>query len=154
MMTDPIVLHPGHVTLADLEHLFRSESPAHLDPAARPAVEASAMIIAATAGGAAPVYGVNTGFGKLASVRIKPDDARSLQRNLIRSHCCGVGAPVSEAITRLTMILKLISLGRGASGVRWDVIELLQGMLARGVLPVIPSQGSVGASGNWRHLPI
>jgi len=117
-MAEPISLTPGDVTLAELEHLYRERAAAVLVSEARPAVEASARIIARAVEGDTPVYGVNTGFGKLASVRIEASDAAALQRNLIRSHCCGVGAPVVDAITRLTMILKLVSLGRGASGVR------------------------------------
>ncbi|MDA1311682.1 MAG: histidine ammonia-lyase, partial [Proteobacteria bacterium] len=116
------------------------------------AVAASAAVIAAAAIGEAPVYGVNTGFGKLASVRIAPEDAAALQRNLVRSHCCGVGAPTAEPIVRLTMALKLISLGRGASGVRWELIAMLEAMLERGVIPCVPSQGSVGASGDLAPL--
>lgn len=151
-MADTVILQPGRVTLGELEGLYRDASAVGLDASFRPAIEASAQVIAAAAEGTPPVYGVNTGFGKLASVRIAPEDAKALQRNLIRSHCCGVGAPAGAAVTRLTMILKLISLGRGASGVRWEVIDLLQGMLARGILPVIPSQGSVGASGDLAPL--
>jgi len=151
-MVAAITLNPGEVTLGELERLYREGDPVSLSPDTRPFIEASADIIAKAAAGDAPVYGVNTGFGKLASVRIAPGDAATLQRNLIRSHCCGVGAPVDDAITRLTMILKLISLGRGASGVRWAVVDLLQAMLARGISPVIPSQGSVGASGDLAPL--
>jgi histidine ammonia-lyase len=151
-MVAAITLNPGEVTLGELERLYREGDPVSLSPDSRPFIEASADIIAKAAAGDAPVYGVNTGFGKLASVRIAPEDAATLQRNLIRSHCCGVGAPVDDAITRLTMILKLISLGRGASGVRWAVVDLLQAMLARGISPVIPSQGSVGASGDLAPL--
>jgi histidine ammonia-lyase len=151
-MADTVILRPGHVTIDGLEHLYRQAPEVELDRAVRPAVKAAAAVIAAAAAGDAPIYGINTGFGKLASVRIAAEDASALQRNLIRSHCCGVGAPVSDAITRLTMTLKLISLGRGASGVRWALIELLEGMLAHGVLPVIPGQGSVGASGDLAPL--
>jgi histidine ammonia-lyase len=152
-MADVVVLHPSQVTIVTLESLYRAGAAATLDSSCRPAVEASAKVIAAAAAaGGAPIYGVNTGFGKLASVRIAADDAAALQRNLIRSHCCGVGAPVDDRITRLTMTLKLISLGRGASGVRWELIALLEAMLARGVLPVIPGQGSVGASGDLAPL--
>jgi histidine ammonia-lyase len=135
-MADTVILRPGHVTIDGLEHLYRQAPKVELDRAVRPTVEAAAAVIAAAAAGDAPIYGINTGFGKLASVRIAAEGASALQRNLIRSHCCGVGAPVSDAITRLTMTLKLISLGRGASGVRWALIELLEGMLAHGVLPV------------------
>jgi histidine ammonia-lyase len=95
---------------------------------------------------------VNTGFGKLASLKIAAADTATLQRNLILSHCCGVGAPMPRAVTRLMMALKLLSLGRGASGVRWEIIEMIEAMLATGVTPVIPAQGSVGASGDLAPL--
>ena len=123
-----------------------------LNRTCRPAVEAAAAAISAAAAGDAPVYGVNTGFGKLASLRIAPGDTATLQRNLILSHCCGVGAPISRRHTRLMMALKLLSLGRGASGVRWELVELVEAMLARGVTPLVPAQGSVGASGDLAPL--
>ncbi|MBC7142901.1 MAG: aromatic amino acid lyase, partial [Rhodobacteraceae bacterium] len=147
-----ITITPGAVTLAELATVYRDEAPVRLDRAARPGIERAAEAIAAAAAGAAPVYGVNTGFGKLASMRIAPKDTATLQRNLILSHCCGVGAPIPRAHARLMMALKLLSLGRGASGVRWALIELLEQMLERGVTPVIPAQGSVGASGDLAPL--
>ena len=145
-------LFPGATTLAQLERIYRQEAPARLDASARGPVEAAAARIAAAAAGTEPVYGVNTGFGKLASLKIAAKDTATLQRNLILSHCCGVGEPMPRAAARLMMVLKLLSLGRGASGVRWEVIDLLEGMLARGVTPVIPAQGSVGASGDLAPL--
>ncbi|MBW6507819.1 MAG: histidine ammonia-lyase [Rhodobacteraceae bacterium] len=148
----PLTLTPGHATLADLARIYFDQVPVRLNPACRPAVDAAAAAIAAAAAGTEPVYGVNTGFGKLASLRIAPADTATLQRNLIRSHCCGVGAPISRAHARLMMALKLLSLGRGASGVRWQVIALIEGMLAQGVTPLIPAQGSVGASGDLAPL--
>jgi len=147
-----ITLTPGAATLAQLERLWREDLAAKLDPAARPGVEAAAELIAEAAAGDAAIYGVNTGFGKLASVRIAPKDTATLQRNLILSHCCGVGQPLDPATTRLMMALKLLSLGRGASGVRWQVIALIEAMLERGVTPVVPEQGSVGASGDLAPL--
>jgi len=98
------------------------------------------------------VYGINTGFGKLAKVQIAVDDTEELQRNLVLSHCCGVGEETPERVVRLMMCLKLLSPGRGASGVRWELIELLEGMISKGVLPVVPAQGSVGASGDLAPL--
>ena len=95
---------------------------------------------------------MNTGFGKLASTRIAPSETERLQRNLILSHCSGVGEPLPGAVVRLVLALKLLSLGRGVSGVRWETVELLEGMLAAGVLPVVPGQGSVGASGDLAPL--
>ena len=147
-----LTLTPGATPLATLEALWREGMPARLDPAARPGVEAAATRVREAAEGAAAVYGVNTGFGKLASVKIASKDTATLQRNLILSHCCGVGEPLDPATTRLMMALKLLSLGRGASGVRWEVIVLIEGMLAQGVTPVVPSQGSVGASGDLAPL--
>lgn len=147
-----ITLKPGAVSLATLEDIYRSGAPAALDPSCRGAIEKSAAIIAKAATGPAPVYGVNTGFGKLANTRIAPEDVEKLQRNLVLSHCAGVGEPFDIPIARLIMALKLISLGRGASGVRMVVIEQLEAMLAHDVTPVIPSQGSVGASGDLAPL--
>ncbi|MDE2383536.1 MAG: histidine ammonia-lyase [Alphaproteobacteria bacterium] len=147
-----LTLAPGSVTLADLRRIYREGSALRLHRSAKPRIEASAKVIADAANGAVPVYGVNTGFGKLASIRIAPEDTATLQRNLILSHCAGVGEPIPAAITRLMMALKLLSLGRGASGVRWQLIELLEEMLARDVTPVVPAQGSVGASGDLAPL--
>ena len=146
------VLTPGSTDLSTLEALWRSQGAVVLNPSAPAAVEASAMVVARAATGDTPVYGVNTGFGKLASMRIAPQDTETLQRNLILSHCCGVGEPLEPETTRLMMALKLLSLGRGASGVRWDICALIEAMLSRGVTPVIPVQGSVGASGDLAPL--
>lgn len=147
-----LILKPGATALADLEAVWRNQTAARLDPAARPDVEASAAMVRAAAEGESAVYGVNTGFGKLASVKIAVGDTAALQRNLVLSHCCGVGEALDAATTRLMIVLKLLSLGRGASGVRWDVIACLEAMLERGVMPVIPVQGSVGASGDLAPL--
>ena len=147
-----LILTPGETPLSVLENLWRHDLPACLPPTARAGVEASAHRVADAAQGDIPIYGINTGFGKLASVRISPEDTEELQRNLILSHCCGVGEPLEQDTTRLMMALKLLSLGRGASGVRWQICELLEGMLETGVVPVIPSKGSVGASGDLAPL--
>ena len=147
-----ISLSPGKVTLSILEDVYRNETPARLDSSARTDVDAAAQMVADAADGNEAVYGVNTGFGKLASMKIAPEDTATLQRNLILSHCCGVGEPLPEDRTRLMMTLKLLSLGRGASGVRWQVIALISDMLEKGVIPVVPSQGSVGASGDLAPL--
>ncbi|MFO1104529.1 MAG: histidine ammonia-lyase [Amaricoccus sp.] len=146
-----ITLTPGETGLAALRAVLDGATPA-LDRACRPAVEAAAGRIAAAVAGEAAVYGVNTGFGKLASVKIAAADTATLQRNLILSHCAGVGDPTPAPVVRLMMALKLLSLGRGASGVRWSLVELLEAMLARGVTPVVPAQGSVGASGDLAPL--
>jgi len=99
-----------------------------------------------------PIYGINTGFGKLSNVRIADDEHETLQRNLIRSHAVGVGSPLDPEVVRLTMLLKALSLSQGYSGVRLEVVEQLLAFLNGGVLPVIPSQGSVGASGDLAPL--
>ena len=147
-----LTLQPGAVTLSQLAQFYWADADVQLDPACRPAIDRAAAKIAAAAAADAPVYGVNTGFGKLASIKIDKADTATLQRNLILSHCCGVGAPIPRRMTRLMMALKLISFGRGASGVRWPLVELLQDMLTKGVTPVIPAQGSVGASGDLAPL--
>ena len=148
----PLTLTPGQVDLTQLEEIYRTEATIRLDDSCRPAIEAAADRIAAAAAGEAPVYGVNTGFGKLASMKIAPEDTATLQRNLILSHCCGVGEAMPRRMVRLMMSLKLLSFGRGASGVRWALIELMQDMLAKGVTPVVPAKGSVGASGDLAPL--
>ncbi|WP_065330186.1 histidine ammonia-lyase [Tritonibacter mobilis] len=147
-----IEMIPGTVTLATLEQIWRNGTPARLAASARAGVEAAEAMVAEAAAGEAPVYGINTGFGKLASTKIASEDTATLQRNLILSHSCGVGEPLAEDKVRLMMVLKLLSLGRGASGVRWLVINQIEEMLARGVTPVVPSQGSVGASGDLAPL--
>lgn len=148
----PLVLRPMQVSLEELEQVYRLAIPVRLDPACRPAVELAQSRIDAAAAGSAAVYGVNTGFGKLASVKVAAEDTAQLQRNLILSHCCGVGEPMPEAQVRLMMVLKLISFGRGASGVRWSLVALLEAMLEQGVIPEVPAQGSVGASGDLAPL--
>ncbi|MGJ4928942.1 histidine ammonia-lyase [Bradyrhizobium sp. HKCCYLS2038] len=147
----PILVAPGRVGFDDLARVYAG-APFALDPSYWPRVEAAAAIVAKAAQGAEPVYGINTGFGKLASKRIPPDQTAQLQRNLILSHCCGVGPATPEPVVRLMMALKIISLGRGASGVRREIIAQLQSMLAQGVLPFVPQQGSVGASGDLAPL--
>ncbi|KNY18305.1 histidine ammonia-lyase [Shinella sp. SUS2] len=147
-----ITLHPGSVPLKTLETLYWTGEATRLDASFDAGIEKAAARIAEIAGGDEPVYGINTGFGKLASIKIAPADVATLQRNLILSHCCGVGKPLAENIVRLIMALKLVSLGRGASGVRIEVVRLIEAMQARGVIPVIPEQGSVGASGDLAPL--
>ena len=147
-----LTLTPGTETLVTLEAIWRTGAAVRLNRDAKAAVEAAADLVRRAAEGGEAVYGVNTGFGKLASVKIAAKDTATLQRNLILSHCCGVGDTLDIATTRLMMSLKLLSLGRGASGVAWTTVELIEAMLAKGVTPVIPDQGSVGASGDLAPL--
>ena len=147
-----MILTPGSATLAQLEQIWRGSDPVRLADTARPGIEAAAALVASAAAGEDAVYGVNTGFGKLASVKIASDDTATLQRNLVLSHCCGVGEAMDPATARLMMSLKLLSLGRGASGVAWTTVALIEQMIARNVIPVVPVQGSVGASGDLAPL--
>ncbi len=146
-----IALEPGAVALADWRAIYRGGSP-RLDPACRPGVAASAAAVARIVARGEPVYGVNTGFGKLASTRIETGDLETLQRNIVLSHAAGVGEATPLPVARLMMALKLASLAQGASGVRPQTVDMLEAMLARGLAPVAPAQGSVGASGDLAPL--
>ena len=146
-----ITLRPGAVSLTELRAVWGG-APVALDSDAWAAVEASAASVARILASGRTVYGVNTGFGLLAQTRIPEDRLAELQTNLILSHSCGLGDPLEARIVRLAMILKVIGLGRGHSGVRRIVIERLLTLVEAGALPVIPSQGSVGASGDLAPL--
>ncbi len=146
-----VLLKPGATSLAEWRAVYRG-APAKLDSACRPAVEKSANAVARIIAKGAPVYGINTGFGKLASVKIEDADLQQLQRNIVLSHSAGVGEPMPTNVARLMMALKLASLGQGASGVRPATLDLLEAMIARDIVPVIPNQGSVGASGDLAPL--
>lgn len=145
-------LRPGQVSLDELERIWRQGLSVRLEETARANIERAAGLVEQAANGDEAVYGVNTGFGKLASIRIKPGDTARLQRNLILSHCCGVGEPLDAATTRLMMVLKLISVGRGASGLRPQTVDLLEAMIEQNIIPIVPDRGSVGASGDLAPL--
>ena len=145
-------LRPGETSLATLERIYRTGQTARIHPDSRQAVMASAARLQKSALRDRPIYGVNTGFGKLAGIRIPPGEIEALQRNLVRSHCAGLGERLPDAHVRLMMVLKILALGRGASGVRLELVDCIEAMLARGVLPEIPIQGSVGASGDLAPL--
>lgn len=146
-----LVLIPGATPLADWKAIYRGATP-RLAPDAWPAIAASAAAVARILAKGEPVYGINTGFGKLASVRIGDADLETLQRNIVLSHSAGVGAPSPVPVIRLMMALKLASLAQGASGVRVETARMLEAMLAQGLTPVVPCQGSVGASGDLAPL--
>ena len=146
-----VTLNPGAVSLADWQRIYRGET-AVLDRSCEGRIVASAEAVARILARNEPVYGINTGFGKLASVKISDDDLQTLQRNIVLSHAAGVGAAMPVPIARLMMALKLASLAQGASGVRNDTVRLLGAMLAKGLTPIIPAQGSVGASGDLAPL--
>ena len=146
-----MILTPGEVTLAQWRDIYRGTA-VELDKAALSAIERGAAAVAELLAKDAPVYGINTGFGKLATVRIDTADLETLQRNLVLSHAAGVGEPMPVPVARLMMALKLGSLAQGASGIRVETVRFLEQLLVRGVTPVIPAQGSVGASGDLAPL--
>ena len=146
-----ITLFPGDTPLAAWRAIYRGAAVA-LDGAAQAGIAESAATVGAILARGAPAYGINTGFGKLAHVRIGADDLAALQRNIMLSHAAGVGAPMPVPVARLMLALKLASLAQGASGVQPRTVALLEAMLARGLVPVVPDQGSVGASGDLAPL--
>ncbi|GGD38188.1 histidine ammonia-lyase [Croceicoccus pelagius] len=149
-MTD-LTLQPGAVTLSQWRAIYRGGRPT-LDPACMDGVRESAASVERILARGEPVYGINTGFGKLASVRIDDADLATLQRNIVLSHAAGVGEASPEPVVRLMMALKMVSLARGASGIRPGTLDLLAAMIERGLTPIIPCQGSVGASGDLAPL--
>ena len=146
-----VVMRPGEVSLAEWRAIYRGAG-AKLEPASAPVIAASAAAVERILARGEPVYGINTGFGKLASVRIEAGDLETLQRNIVLSHAAGVGEPSPVPVIRLMLALKLASLAQGASGVRPTTVALLEAMLLKGLTPVVPAQGSVGASGDLAPL--
>jgi len=151
MPAKPVTLIPGEVGLGQWQEIYRGAG-ARLDDDCRASIDASAAAVERILARGEPVYGINTGFGKLASTRIVAEDLATLQRNIVLSHAAGTGEAMPMPIARLMMALKLASFGHGHSGVRLDVVQMLEAMLERGLTPVIPSQGSVGASGDLAPL--
>jgi histidine ammonia-lyase len=147
-----IQLDGESLSLAQLYDIVAGKAEAELAPAARERMTRSRDVVEKLIGSGTAVYGVNTGFGKLAAVRISSDQIRQLQLNLVRSHACGVGPALSEPETRAMLALRANAIAKGFSGVRPVTVETLCAMLNRGVHPVIPSQGSVGASGDLAPL--
>ena len=152
-MSAPLLtIVPGAIALEQLQAIHAGGVRLAIDPAADAAIRASAAVVQRAASGNEPVYGVNTGFGKLATTRIDSASLDRLQLNLIRSHSVGVGAPLGAGVVRLMLALKAASLARGASGVRPIVIDTLVAAYNAGLVPCVPSQGSVGASGDLAPL--
>ncbi len=150
-MARPRRFTPGRLRLAALRSWLRDPGPVRLAGGWREATEAAARTVASAAR-ARPVYGVNTGFGKLSTTRIAADRIEELQLRLVRSHASGTGPPLPDAVVRLTLLLKAASLARGLSGVRPAIVDALLRLLAADVLPLLPSRGSVGASGDLAPL--
>src|SRR2546425_8807391 len=140
------------LSLAEIAAVAFKVAPVKVSQSARPRILASRKIIDDIVARGAVVYGVNTGFGKLADMRIPPEELRDLQLNLVRSHACGIGAPLSESEVRAMMLLRANVLTLGFSGIRLEIIKLLCDMLNRCVHPVVPEKGSVGASGDLAPL--
>lgn len=147
-----ITLVPGALSLDTLRAIYWGRPTLALDPAAYPRMAQSRALIDQIAGGTEAVYGVNTGFGKLAHTHIAAKDLETLQRNLILSHATGVGEPLADGVVRLILVIKAVSLAVGASGVRPELVDALLRLHATDVLPVIPGKGSVGASGDLAPL--
>lgn len=151
-MSVPLLLRPGRLDLEQLCAIHRRQVPIALDPACAGAVEASARRVGEIVAGGRTVYGINTGFGLMARTSIPEDSLTELQRNLVLSHCTGTGPLLDDASVALILALKVASLAQGYSGVRPAVIEALLKLYDVGVYPCIPSQGSVGASGDLAPL--
>lgn len=147
-----IVISPEGASLDILRQPF--EGPVHVEisSAADDAIRKSHEVISKIIDNGDVIYGVNTGFGRLADRRIPQDDLLELQRRVVFSHIVGVGDPLSDEVVRGTMVVKLLSLCQGNSGIRREVLDLLVGMVNHDILPVVPSQGSVGASGDLAPL--
>src|SRR5689334_16703927 len=151
----PLSLGDAPLTLEDIAAVARDGRPARLGESARAAMRRARTMIddVVARGDAAPaVYGVNTGFGALAEVRISASEVRQLQQNLVRSHAAGIGAPLPRAETRAMMLLRAQVLATGRSGARAEVADRLCEMIAAGVHPLVPRRGSVGASGDLAPL--
>jgi histidine ammonia-lyase len=145
-------LNGEQISLVQLAAVALGAGPVHISSLARPRILASRKVIEEIVARDVVVYGINTGFGKLSDVRIPQSDLRQLQLNLVRSHACGIGNPLSEAEVRAMILLRANVLALGFSGVRLEIIQLLCEMLNRHVYPVVPERGSVGASGDLAPL--
>lgn len=147
-----LVLKPGALDLAQLRQAYLQPLRMELDPAAYAAIDASVACVESILAEGRTAYGINTGFGLLASTRIAPADLEKLQRSLVLSHAAGVGEALDDDLVRLIMLLKVNSLARGFSAIRRQVIEALIALINAEVYPHIPLKGSVGASGDLAPL--
>ena len=148
----PYEFTPGEVTMVDCDRALEPGTQWAVSPSAWPAVQASQQAIQTALKQGGAHYGINTGFGLLANTAIADDQLQQLQLNIVRSHCTGVGPPLDRSTVRLMLLLKANALARGYSGVRREVIEALLALLNHDCIPVVPSQGSVGASGDLAPL--
>lgn len=148
----PVIVDGNDLCLEDVARVATGRAEVALDAAAAARIQSARAVVDAAANGEAPVYGVNTGFGTLAEVHIAHDDLCRLQKNLIHSHAAGVGQPLSLPEARALMLLRANVLAKGHSGIRLETVRLLIEALNRGLVPVIPERGSVGASGDLAPL--
>jgi len=147
-----ITLKPGAITLAELRSMWGGPFKIKLDDSYREGIRAARAVVDDRVASGAVDYGITTGFGLLANTRIPANQVEELQENLVLSHMAGTGTPLDDATVRLIMVLKASSLGQGVSGIRESIIDALLAMVSHDVLPIIPSQGSVGASGDLAPL--
>jgi histidine ammonia-lyase len=152
MSAAPLDVVPGEIKPAALRRIAHEAVEIRLSDATWRRIDDCHAVVARAIAEGRTIYGVNTGFGKLAETRIGEADLATLQRNLILSHCTGSGSELGEDIVRLILALKVVALARGHSGVRRDIVAMLIALLAHGVYPCIPSKGSVGASGDLTPL--
>lgn len=151
-MNETLTLDPGSVTLSQLRAVLETDRRVAINPSARECVDRGQAAVAQLLTGGRPIYGVNTGVGKLANVAIEADKLAELQRNLVLSHSTGTGELLDDGTVRLILAMKACALAQGFSGVRWQLIEHLVAMVNAGALPAIPAKGSVGASGDLAPL--
>jgi histidine ammonia-lyase len=147
-----LVLEPGHLSLADLRRIWREPLPLTLAAGAAEKMAASTAAVRRIVARGEVAYGINTGFGRLAKTRIADDQLLRLQRNLILSHSVGIGALLPDPVVRLAIAMKVASLARGYSGVRRELVEAMVALHNAGIVPAVPEQGSVGASGDLAPL--
>ena len=149
-----IYLSGAHLSIKDVIEVVRNELQVALDPKQLELVKQSRRQVEKLVKRGEPIYGINTGFGKLADTSISSSNVEKLQRNLILSHCSGVGQPLPLEIVKAMMLLRANALMKGYSGIRAEVIQLLVDMVNCGVIPIVPAQGSVGASGDLVPLAL
>ena len=144
-----VIIDGSALTVENVVAVARGEATARLGPDAAARMEHSLSVVTEALRGDAPVYGVNTGFGALADTPVSKADLTALQAAIVRSHAAGTGEPLGDDVVRAVLLLRARTLTAGYSGVREDLPRRLLEFLARGLLPVIPGKGSVGASGTW-----
>src|SRR5260370_28195519 len=142
----------SHLSFSDVDQVSKDDEPVEIAASCIAGMQRSRVVVERLAAGDAPVYAVNTGVGLLADVRVPPEELEQLQRNVVRSHACGVGQPLAREEVRAMILIRANVLAKGFSGIRPVVAERLCDLLNHSVTPIVPSQGSVGASGDLAPL--